>query len=86
MGSRYDAWGSDEDVVPREPSKPIFSSEDILWFIIIVLCGVALLGVHEIRSLHDQLNKLQSTAITCQEDMPCWDCTTMGNKICGPGK
>jgi hypothetical protein len=19
----------------------------------------------------------------CQEDMPCWDCRTMGNKICG---
>lgn len=19
----------------------------------------------------------------CFEDMPCWDCTTMGNKICG---
>jgi hypothetical protein len=22
--------------------------------------------------------------ITCQEDMPCWDCTSMGNKECGP--
>lgn len=20
----------------------------------------------------------------CEEDMPCWDCTTMGNRICGP--
>lgn len=20
---------------------------------------------------------------TCQEDMPCWDCATMGNRICG---
>lgn len=20
----------------------------------------------------------------CQEDEPCWDCHTMGNKICGP--
>lgn len=20
---------------------------------------------------------------TCQEDMPCWDCKTMGNKVCG---
>jgi hypothetical protein len=20
----------------------------------------------------------------CQEDMPCWDCETMGNRICGP--
>ena len=22
-------------------------------------------------------------SITCQEDMPCWDCTTMGNQKCG---
>lgn len=21
---------------------------------------------------------------TCAEDMACWDCTTMGNRICGP--
>ena len=20
----------------------------------------------------------------CEEDMPCWDCETMGNRICGP--
>lgn len=20
----------------------------------------------------------------CQEDEPCWDCSTMGNRICGP--
>lgn len=20
----------------------------------------------------------------CTEDMECWDCTTMGNRICGP--
>ena len=20
----------------------------------------------------------------CQEDDPCWDCSTMGNGICGP--
>lgn len=19
----------------------------------------------------------------CEEDQPCWDCTTMGNRICG---
>ena len=22
----------------------------------------------------------------CEEDEPCWDCRTMGNKICGPSK
>lgn len=20
----------------------------------------------------------------CTEDMPCWDCHTMGNQLCGP--
>lgn len=20
----------------------------------------------------------------CEEDQPCWDCHTMGNKVCGP--
>ncbi|UDL16729.1 hypothetical protein SEA_ATUIN_36 [Arthrobacter phage Atuin] len=22
--------------------------------------------------------------VRCEEDMPCWDCATMGNQICGP--
>ena len=22
----------------------------------------------------------------CQEDDPCWDCETMGNRICGPSR
>lgn len=22
--------------------------------------------------------------IRCTEDMACWDCTTMGNRVCGP--
>lgn len=25
-----------------------------------------------------------STHATCFEDMPCWDCSTMGNRTCGP--
>lgn len=24
------------------------------------------------------------SAVPCQEDEPCWDCSTMGNQICGP--
>jgi len=23
-------------------------------------------------------------SITCQEDEPCWDCHSLGNRICGP--
>jgi len=22
--------------------------------------------------------------VPCEEDEPCWDCETMGNKVCGP--
>lgn len=24
-----------------------------------------------------------STTVQCEEDMPCWDCATMGNGYCG---
>jgi hypothetical protein len=27
---------------------------------------------------------IEPTSTTCMEDMPCWDCTTMGNGVCGP--
>ncbi|AEJ95733.1 hypothetical protein FDI64_gp59 [Mycobacterium phage Zemanar] len=27
----------------------------------------------------------EPTGQQCEEDQPCWDCTTMGNRICGPG-
>lgn len=23
------------------------------------------------------------TSVACEEDQPCWDCHTMGNKVCG---
>jgi hypothetical protein len=26
----------------------------------------------------------EPTTTVCHEDMACWDCETMGNKICGP--
>ncbi|MEO7555482.1 MAG: hypothetical protein ABIV94_02605, partial [Acidimicrobiales bacterium] len=25
-----------------------------------------------------------NTPTSCQEDDPCWDCSTMGNHVCGP--
>jgi len=25
-----------------------------------------------------------NTCAPCQEDEPCWDCHTMGNRVCGP--
>ena len=26
----------------------------------------------------------EKVPVECQEDEPCWDCETMGNRICGP--
>jgi hypothetical protein len=37
----------------------------------------------------DRYNETQignAIYITCQEDMPCWNCETMGNRICGKPK
>ena len=31
-----------------------------------------------------QVATSQPTQAQCEEDMPCWDCHTMGNKLCGP--
>lgn len=28
-------------------------------------------------------NNYRLDRLECQEDMACWDCETMGNKICG---
>jgi hypothetical protein len=84
MGSMRGAWGEDDEAM--EPAPPIFTQENVVWMVMICLIGLAIIGTFVIHDLSVQLNKLQSTAITCQEDMPCWDCTTMGNKICGPGK
>lgn len=33
-------------------------------------------------TLHHHV-RLISAAPACYEDDPCWDCTTMGNRICG---
>lgn len=28
--------------------------------------------------------RFERTAVTCEESEPCWDCSTMGNRVCGP--
>jgi hypothetical protein len=27
--------------------------------------------------------RLTLVPVTCQEDEPCWNCATMGNRVCG---
>jgi hypothetical protein len=43
-----------------------------------VAAGMYLLGVPPARQ------PTPSPTVTCVEDMPCWDCSAMGNRICGP--
>jgi len=83
MASRA-PWDWDETAPEDNPPIHLLSSEGWMWIVITTLCGLMIVGILVIHDLSLQLNRLQSTAITCQEDMPCWDCTTMGNKICGP--
>lgn len=42
----------------------------------LVLAGTLVVLAHD---------KLSDPAPVCQEDEACWDCRTMGNRICGPG-
>jgi len=41
-------------------------------------------GLGLIESLESQAPHIPSKLAGCEEDNPCWDCRTMGNKICGP--
>ncbi len=40
--------------------------------------------VPEIIVAEPVMEEVPVTVPMCLEDQPCWDCATMGNKICGP--
>jgi hypothetical protein len=37
----------------------------------------------DLRQLRVSRPASDTTTTICHEDAPCWDCATMGNKICG---
>ena len=43
----------------------------------VVVAASAVLTVHPVR-----VEKVRP--YVCEEDMPCWRCGDMGNRICGP--
>lgn len=49
---------------------------------VLVIFFVTYLGVH--AYLAATRTPVTRTAVECNEDEPCWDCETMGNRICGP--
>jgi len=53
--------------------------------IVMVMALVAYVITNVLASPIDQLARFDEQVIAnCTEDMDCWDCETMGNRICGP--
>lgn len=55
--------------------------------LLLILCAVALyaVAVHEgVITAEEPPSYSPDLLAPCQEDEPCWDCTTMGNRVCGP--
>jgi hypothetical protein len=50
--------------------------------LLVISIAAALLLVPLIGNAID--HEQRTHAPTCQEDMSCWDCRTMGNHLCGP--
>lgn len=52
----------------------------------LIVIGAYLLGQSwkQDRLDTEEAGTIPPVSITCQEDMACWDCHTMGNKECGP--
>ena len=63
---------------PREPNQENNMKNIIGAIILSLMTGFG--TVAGCGTLTDQVVE----NINCEEDMPCWDCETMGNKICGP--
>lgn len=43
--------------------------------VVTILAAILVIGVVAVKSAGPEYG--------CMEDMPCWDCETMGNRICG---
>lgn len=46
------------------------------------IAGYLILGGMDARDA--KKNDQEPTTTVCVEDMDCWECKTMGNKLCGP--
>jgi len=64
-----------------ETNKPTNSKLDLA-IAVVVVCAVVLLFVQVARGVTS--GPTTRANVECNEDEPCWDCETMGNRICGP--
>lgn len=55
----------------------------IVLVIYVVLVTLFIRGLLDVVITPDDIRQ-SITQSTCYEDEPCWDCHTMGNRICGP--
>lgn len=52
-------------------------------FKLILALGIACVLYFTTFGLSVNRAREESKPVPCEEDMPCWDCNTMGNKVCG---
>lgn len=61
--------------------------EDVGLFVFVVVGVLFVVGLFVFTVVRDHIGftKVLSDDATenCEENMPCWNCETMGNKICG---
>ena len=50
---------------------------------VVVISFMTVMGVFIAEMLSKEFSPLQDYAVACLEDQPCWDCSSMGNLICG---
>lgn len=62
---------------------PSITRRVLLCFTVAVAVTLVLLAINS-RLDKDRIFNGPTSQTRCQEDDPCWDCSTMGNHICGP--
>ena len=50
---------------------------------VVVMCFITVLGVFIAEMVSNELAPPENYSLACMEDQPCWDCTSMGNLVCG---
>jgi hypothetical protein len=63
--------------------------EHVVVTLVVVVIGALLVAATIIgqdlkQARLDKANRGTIAPLSCYEDEPCWDCTTMGNGVCGP--
>ena len=51
--------------------------------LVVSLLALGILAGKNISDSHSAAQPVKLHKAQCEEDMPCWDCKTMGNRICG---